>query len=879
MARYLNLPPVTFTERRFLSAVLAALYTLSGLTSLAYEVLWARMLSQQFGVSIFGVVITVVAFMAGLGAGSWIGERWRGRASPLFIFGLLEAGVAAYALCLPWLLRLLEQQLAGVAVHMDLPAWYGLQGAMAMLVLFLPALALGLGFPMILQSAHGMAMPVGRLYGLNTLGACAGALLPLALLPNVGWTMSVRYVAGLGIAVAIAAMLAAKHFGKPDNLRPGRHHPPIPFRDLLAYAGIGAAALMLEIGWTRLYGMLLLRTEYVLAVILAVFLVGLALGSLLVRRYDSPHWWTILPVLAAAWVVTGLWAVPWLGKWADTFQFPSLASALFGQGLMIAVFTLPVTFCFGAWLPLLSSRYDDPSSAGARFYGANALGAALGAAAAGFVLIPVIGTQGTIIVAAMLMIVCSILWAGKIRMPVIGAALLIAAIPVWRLPQVSALLPVTQAGAQDAFFHEDAISITHVVEEQDGQRVLLTDLQRMDASTEPSAVVSQQNQARLPLLLHPAPHKILFLGMGTGISAAGSLPFPELNRSAVELSQGAIVAADSWFDGVNQGVMKKMRVVRDDARHYLQRTQEHYDVIVGDLFHPDLVGRSSLLSVQAFTRASERLASGGIYVQWLALNQFDLESLTTVLRSFHRVFPDMCLFVDGFRLALVGPREKLGGAPALLANLQRMDGLAQESATGHEGPWTWLGRYWGSIALPKGAVQDEWAPQIEFRLPAARYRGELDMVRMLDWLSLHRPSLAEAEGTLQVAAADREAFERAYAATDLAIRAWSAGIQGDELKSQQLLRLAYEANPQDRWIAFTLADQMLATLPAARQRGMDERQALQAVLRIFPDHPDALRALWHMESVAGNTVEAAAYRSRLAAVSPMDREIRERAAH
>jgi len=873
-----NIPSVTFADRRFLSAVVAALYTLSGLTALAYEVLWARMLSQQFGVSIFGVVVTVVAFMAGLGAGSWLGERRRGRASPLFIFGLLEAGVAAYALCLPWLLRLLEQRLMGVAVHMELPAWYGLQGMTALLVLFLPALALGLGFPMILQSARGMAMSVGRLYGLNTLGACAGALLPLALLPSVGWTMSVRYVAVLGMVVAVSAVFTAKYFGKTDETRTVKSHPPISFRDLLAYAGIGAAALMLEIGWTRLYGMLLLRTEYVLAVILAVFLVGLALGSLLVRRYDSPRWWTILPPLAAAWTVLGLWALPWLGRWADTAQFQSLASALFGQGLMIAVFTLPVTFCFGAWLPLLSGRYDDPASAGARFYGANALGAALGAAAAGFVLIPAIGTQGTLIVAALLIIVCSVWWAGKLRMLAVGVLLLIAAVPVWRLPQVNALLPVTQAGAHDAYFHEDAISITHVVEEQDGQRVLLTDLQRMDASTEPSAVVAQQNQARLPLLLHAAPHKILFLGMGTAISAAGSLPFPELNRTAVELSQGAIVAADTWFGGVNQGVVNDMRVVHDDARHFLQRSQENYDVIVGDLFHPDLVGRSSLLSVQAFSRAAARLAPGGIYVQWLALNQFDLESLSTVLRGFHLVFPNMCLFVDGFRLALVGPRDKLGGAPALLANLRRMDGVTQESATGHEGAWTWLGRYWGSIDLPPGAVQDEWAPQIEFRLPAARYRGELDVAKLLDWLSQHRPTFAEAESALQLAAADRESFERAYAATDLAMRAWSSEIRGDELKSQQLLRLAYEANPQDRWIAYTLADRMMATLPAARQRGMDERQALQTVLRIFPDHPDALRDLWHSESAAGNTVAAAAYRSRLAAVSPMDKEIRERPA-
>ena len=867
-----------FDKRRPLFAVVAALYTLSGLSSLAYEVLWARMLSQQFGVSIFGVVITVAAFMAGLGAGSLFGERWRARTSPLLVFGFLEAGVAVYALCLPWLLRHLEHGLAGVSAHVGLEAWYGLQGVMMLLMLFMPACALGFGFPVVLRAGKGMAGSVAYLYGLNTVGACIGALLPLALLPNIGWAMSVECVAILGLAVGAAAIITSKFLDAPVDVPPDDRRS-VPSRDLIAYAGIGAAALMLEIGWTRLYGMLMLRTEYVLAVILAVFLAGMALGSLYVRRHRSPAWWTILPVLAAGWTVLGLWAVPWLSEWADTLQFQSLTAALVSQGAMIALFTLPVTWAFGAWLPMLSARYSDPASAGARLYGANALGSAVGAAAAGFVLIPSVGTQGTILIAVLLMFVCSLLWAQRMRLGAIGAFLLLAAIPVRSLPQVRVLLPATQAGAEDLFFREDAISITHVAEGKDGQRVLLADLQRMDASTEPSAVASQQNQARLPLLLHPAPRNVLFLGVGTGITAAGSLPFPGLERTAVEISQGAIDAAHGWFGEVNQGVMNKMHVVHDDVRHYLQSTPGPYDVIVGDLFHPDLVGRSNLLSVQEFARASERLAPGGIFVQWLALNQFDLESLTIVLRSFHQVFPNMCLFVDGFRLALVGPQDRLQGTAAVLANLQRMEQRERDGATGHEGPWTWLGKYWGSVAVPKGAVQDEWAPQIEFNLPGARYRGELDVVTLLDWLLAQRPSLEEAETALHVAAADREPFERAYAATDLAMRAWSAGIRGDEAKLQQLLRMAYEANPRDYWIAAALADRMMSTLPMALKHGLDERQALQTILRIYPDYPDALRALWHLEGGAGNAAAAADYRARLAAVSPLDKEIRERALH
>lgn len=855
--------------------LLAVLYTFSGMTSLTYEVLWARMLSQQFGVSIFGVVITVAAFMAGLGAGSWLGQARRSRLSPLFLFGLLEAGVAVYAVCLPWFMASLQHGLAHFAADLQLYAWYEVQGAVAFCTLFLPALALGMGFPLILKAATDITTPVGRLYGLNTLGACVGALLPLVLLPAFGWAVSVQCAAALGGAVGLCAMsMGWRRSGWTGPSDP-IERPRVPLADLAAYAGIGAAGLMLEISWTRLYGMLMLRTEYVLAVILAVYLLGLALGSLCVKRYHFKHWWTILPLSAAAWTVVGLWALPELARWADGTQFDSLTGALLAQGAMIALATLPVTLSLGAWLPLATARYGgDPSGAAARLYGVNAMGAALGAAAAGFILLPRFGTQGTAVLAAGLVIISGLIWAPKKSLLIGGTAVVLAAIPVWRLPPVSVLLPVTQAGSRDVFFHEDAVSITHVVDEKDGQRVLLTDLQRMDASTAPAAVVSQQDQARLPLLLHPAPHKVLFLGMGTGISAAGSLPFPGLSRTAVELSQGAILAADGWFRQVNHDVSKSMTIVHDDVRHYLLHTRERYDVIIGDLFHPDLVGRSSLLSVQQFRRVADRLAPGGIFVQWLALNQFDQGSLDIVLRSFHRVFPGMCLFVDGFRLALVGSRDGVGGATAMLANLDRMGRRQQEAATGDEGPWTWLGRYWGRVGPSAGPVQDEWAPQIEFRLPVARYRGEVDLAAMLDGLLARRPSLQQAETDLQITAGEREDFERAYIGTELALRAWSAEVRGDEARSERLLRLAYDANVRDRWVASTLAERMLATLPAALQRGMDKRQALQAVLHIFPDDPDALRALWHLEAAAGHSAAAADYRARLAGLAPLDYEIR-----
>ena len=170
-------------------------------------------------------------------------------------------------------------------------------------------------------------------------------------------------------------------------------------------------------------------------------------------------------------------------------------------------------------------------------------------------------------------------------------------------------------------------------------------------------------------------------------------------------------------------------------------------------------------------------------------------------------------------------------------------------------------------------MQDEWAPRIEFRLPRARYRGDLNLALLIEKLLGSRPSLAQAAQGLNVDTPDQSDFERAFSATELALRGWLASLQGSD-EGTRLMRLAYQANPQDRWIGFTLADSMLATLPQALGQGMDEREALQTILKIRPDHAEVLRALWHLERAAGNVKAAEAYRARLQAVSPLDREIR-----
>ena len=178
--------PAQFTQIH-LGRILLALYFISGITSLAYEVLWIRMLSLQFGVSIFGVIVTVSAFMAGLGAGSLFGQRFLTKYdNPVIVFAALEAIVACIALTMPLLLLRMESLIAEFGIGSGLVLWYTIEFFLVGVLLFIPALLLGSGFPVILLAIKATHLHVSHIYGINAIGAAFGALIPLVLLPVIG---------------------------------------------------------------------------------------------------------------------------------------------------------------------------------------------------------------------------------------------------------------------------------------------------------------------------------------------------------------------------------------------------------------------------------------------------------------------------------------------------------------------------------------------------------------------------------------------------------------------------------------------------------------------------------------------------------------------
>ena len=818
-------------------------YTASGFVALAYEVLWTKLWMIVFGVSLLGVVLTVSAFMGGLGLGSFLGYKTRRRiTNPIRTLALIEALVACYVLCMPTFVQNLDERsgFSGNSAGMILSC---------LGIMVVPAMAIGMGFAWAVQGLKSKKV-VAILYGGNTLGGVLGALAPLWLIPQWGWATALNQVAYLGLVVAVC--LGIISYGVCQTKIAESSEQSLS-RDkngiyLWAYAGIGAAALMLEIGWTRWYGTIWLRTEYVLGIILAIYLLGVGLGSLFVPRKTSFCVLRWMPWIAGFGVLIGVLALPYLATWVEDTTWKSLSTYLIGQGFAMAMMTLPTTFVLGAWFPMLTRlELAEPEV----LYGVNALGAVIGSLLAGFWLIPHGGTLMVLVTGASLLILCGLVLARAWTYWEWGALVVWVGFVYFILVQIKPVfwLPHDLAKATPVFRYEDAVVSTQVVEQPNGERILLTDLQRRDASSEPTAVFIQSNQGRLPLLLHPDPHSVLFEGLGTGISLLGTEGFPHLDITAVELSKGAIQASAGWFGLVNQPALSRAHIVEQDARRYFATHTEHFDVIVGDLFHPDLAGAGSMLSYQQWERAQAHLNKHGIFVQWIALNQFDLQDLRLVFRTFLNVFPDGQFFMDGMHLALVGgagtPQNM---ASQYLSHLSLLTDNEKSIVSAGEGWYTWLGRYWGPVPPSFGELQDEWHPVLEFHLPWVKWSDQMSLVNTMNYLLSERPNVMMVQNDLNLPVGMQKEWRHDYQATSLLAQSWMSGMQGNEAKTERYQSAAMEENPHDRWAAYALSDRFLAKLTAIVNHGVNPIPLLKHLIQLNPDQPDLWFALWKIQS-------------------------------
>ena len=313
---------------------------------------------------------------------------------------------------------------------------------------------------------------------------------------------------------------------------------------------------------------------------------------------------------------------------------PGMTAALAAEGVIAVVAFLLPTLVMGALFSHLCTRARAAGISFARMLGVNTLGAALAPLLFGVVLVPLLGTKTTLLLIAAGYLALSLRRA-RLAPPQWATAIVILGLAIWAPALTIVDIP---AGGRLVSHVEGAMATVSVVEDADGVARLHINNRQQEGSS--ASLVADARQALLPLLLHPSPARALFLGLGTGVTASAAAEDPQLQVDAVELLPEVIDAAALFTRGFGDGEPNpRFRVTVGDARRFVRATQNRYDLIVSDNFHPARSGSGSLYTVEHFEAVRDRLGPGGLFCQWLALHQLDLDTLRSSVRSFMTVYP------------------------------------------------------------------------------------------------------------------------------------------------------------------------------------------------------------------------------------------------
>lgn len=733
------------------------------MTGLIYQVVWSRMLTLVFGATTAAVSTVLAVFMGGLALGARIaGRRADAVVRPLLVYGLLELGIGLWGLLTPALLT--------AYTPLYRAGWRMSEGseptllAMRMLlsvVAMLPSTALmGASLPILsrlcAERREALGGRIGTLYGANLLGAAGGAFLAgFALLPSLGTSRTLGATAAVNFALFGVALLldrqAAGRLLQPPASRQASvlavgsiRGPDRSLHLVLIGFGIsGAVALLYEVAWTRALGLIVGSSTLAFALMLTTFLLGLFGGTVAAAAVADrlPR-----PLASLAWAEAATGAGTWLGLyWFAQLPWLNLASieesgsghgvAFWSRFGLIALVLSPTALCLGALFPLAVRAAGPALERVGRtvgdLYASNTIGAIVGALAAGFLMIPRLGTQGALRagMAINVLLGLALLAAGRRevdgeageasdaragrnrrRLAMTGMAALLAGV-VWpvRWDELTILMAqtsrrtvsayvrqyqkrpfVSQADFEDQLrsqqqilFHAEGATSDVAVVKNPMETNLLTN-GHADASDNPD-MPTQIALGALPMLLHRDAAEVAVIGWGSGVTGGVTEQFPLRRLTALELEPQVLRAAD-LFRAVNHDSLRdpRLRIVVADGRNYFLGTEAQFDVIVSEPSNLWQAGVCNLFTLDFFRLCRARLRPGGLFTQWIGYGSAPPGEVRGILAALREVFAGVLLFeVDStdavvvaserpFRLDAASLEAKFRAAgPTLRADLER----------------------------------------------------------------------------------------------------------------------------------------------------------------------------------------------------------------
>ena len=623
----------------------------SGFAGLGYEIVWTRQSALWLGHEAASVLAVVAAFFGGLGLGALLfGGRIERSRSPLRWYVLCELLIAGWALLLTVALAPLGDllmNLTGVSAS-PLHQW-SITFAGVFLCLLPATAAMGATLPAmecLLPALGTDRRQLAALYASNTFGGVIGVLaIAFWLAPALGYLRTALVCVALNLFCAASAFGVWRGQPRPERAAPADARPRRTARPLWLLGFTGLLGIGYEVLGVRVLSEVAEDTVYTFALLLAVYLAGTAAGAAgyqrwLSRRRDPQRYGA--PLLAGLGVsialsAASLWGAGALRLLVAQVAGDALTAALLAEASIAICAFAPATVMMGAVFSQLAADAHAEGHSFGLALGVNTLGAALAPLLFGVLALPLLGPKYSLLLLAAAYGVLALVGARDWRRPLLWASVA----PVLLLAVFAPPLAYVDlsGGARLVHYRDGVMAAVSVVEDADGVARLRIDDRQQEGSSGTRLIDARQ--AWLPALLHPAPHRALFLGLGTGITAAAAAEDPRLTVDAVELLPEVIEASAFFIDSKSSARREgRFTLHATDARRYVRASRQRYDLVVADNFHPARNGSGALYTVEHFRAVRGRLNDEGVFCQWLPLHQLDIGTLRSILRSFLVVYPN-----------------------------------------------------------------------------------------------------------------------------------------------------------------------------------------------------------------------------------------------
>jgi spermidine synthase len=698
-------PDISISRSSRLLPVLLLLFAVSGCAALIYEIVWLQLLQLVIGSNAISIAVLLGTWMGGMCIGSLLLPRMiPASQNPLRIYALLELATGICGILVLFGLPLVQNvYLAGV--DSGLPNSV-LRAVCCAICLLPPTILMGATLPLIarwVESTPSAAAWWGYFYGANIAGGVLGCFLAGFYLLRV-YDMSIAsyLAASINLAIALASFGILRSAGdqaampsmapQSAGTTPGKR----PWDVYFSIGVSGLTALGAEVVWTRLLSLMLGPTTYTFSIILGVFLAGLGVGSAVGSRLASetdaagkkadPRLLLIgcqvLLAISIAWA--GILLADWLPYWEGNLNSTAGPWVGFVKDIWRSMLPImPAAMLWGASFPIAlacaaeSESNTDSGRIVGEIYGANTIGAIIGAVVFSLVLIPALSLHGS----EQMLVVISLIGAGamvgmslkKLSPKLIlgfGFALLLAvALPAtpWKLIGFGRRLPTT-TGNWTLLYTTDGMNSSIAYSKWEDQTTYFHVTGKVEASTEPQDMSLQRMLGHLPAILHTNPRSILVVGCGAGVTAGSFVVHPEVEHITIcEIEPRIPPATAKYFADANHNVMKdpRTRIVFDDARHFVLTTDQKFDIITSDPIHPWVKGMASLYTTEYFDLCKRHLNPGGIVTQWVPLYESSFETVQSEIATFFEAFPNGTIWGNlntdgsGYDVVLMGQVEKL----------------------------------------------------------------------------------------------------------------------------------------------------------------------------------------------------------------------------